>query len=124
MWSANVASSTDAAAARAVKVLGAEAVPNYIISMCTSVSDMLEPMILLKEAGLIEIDESGTLTSTVRIVPLFETIEDLQQGAETLLAALDIPITLVTGSIDERLNEHGYIVPGLGDAGDRQFGPR
>ena len=80
------------AAATAVKRFGPQSVPNYIISMCTSVSDMLEPMILLKEAGLIEIDESGTLTSTVRIVPLFETIEDLQQGAETLLAALDIPL--------------------------------
>jgi uracil phosphoribosyltransferase len=33
-----------------------------------------------------------------------------------------IPITLVTGSLDERLNEHGYIVPGLGDAGDRLYG--
>lgn len=80
------------AAARAVATFGPQAVPNYIISMCTSVSDMLEPMILLKEAGLIDIDaESGTLTSTVRIVPLFETIEDLQQGATTLLAALDLP---------------------------------
>jgi uracil phosphoribosyltransferase len=33
-----------------------------------------------------------------------------------------IPITLVTGSLDEKLNEKGYIVPGLGDAGDRLYG--
>jgi uracil phosphoribosyltransferase len=32
----------------------------------------------------------------------------------------DVPIHLAAA--DERLNEHGYIVPGLGDAGDRQFG--
>jgi uracil phosphoribosyltransferase len=32
----------------------------------------------------------------------------------------EVPIHL--GAIDERLNEHGYILPGLGDAGDRQFG--
>ena len=32
----------------------------------------------------------------------------------------DIPIYVA--SVDERLNEHGYIVPGLGDAGDRIFG--
>jgi uracil phosphoribosyltransferase len=32
----------------------------------------------------------------------------------------DVPIHLA--SVDERLNERGYIVPGLGDAGDRQFG--
>ncbi|MGB9639998.1 MAG: uracil phosphoribosyltransferase [Anaerolineales bacterium] len=32
----------------------------------------------------------------------------------------DVPIYLA--AIDEKLNEHGYILPGLGDAGDRQFG--
>ncbi|MFI6456680.1 uracil phosphoribosyltransferase [Streptosporangium amethystogenes] len=32
------------------------------------------------------------------------------------------PIRLVTAALDERLNEHGYIVPGLGDAGDRLYG--
>jgi len=32
----------------------------------------------------------------------------------------DVPIHLA--AVDERLNEHGYILPGLGDAGDRQFG--
>lgn len=38
------------------------------------------------------------------------------------LSDLQIPITLVTGAVDERLNEKGYIVPGLGDAGDRLYG--
>jgi len=33
-----------------------------------------------------------------------------------------VQITLVTGSLDEKLNEKGYIVPGLGDAGDRLYG--
>jgi uracil phosphoribosyltransferase len=37
-------------------------------------------------------------------------------------ADLDVPISIVTGAIDEKLNEHGYIVPGLGDAGDRLYG--
>ena len=40
------------------------------------------------------------------------------------LEASGLPIRLFTASIDERLNENAYIVPGLGDAGDRQFGPR
>ena len=31
-------------------------------------------------------------------------------------------VRVVTASVDERLNDSGYIVPGLGDAGDRQFG--
>jgi uracil phosphoribosyltransferase len=33
-----------------------------------------------------------------------------------------LPLRVFTASIDERLNDHAYIVPGLGDAGDRQFG--
>jgi uracil phosphoribosyltransferase len=40
------------------------------------------------------------------------------------LASSGLPVRLVTASIDEGLNENAYIVPGLGDAGDRQFGPR
>jgi uracil phosphoribosyltransferase len=38
------------------------------------------------------------------------------------LSAAKLPVRLVTASIDERLNDSGYIVPGLGDAGDRQYG--
>ncbi|MCX6471237.1 MAG: phosphoenolpyruvate carboxylase [Corynebacteriales bacterium] len=81
------------AGAKAVADYGPEAVPNYIISMCTSVSDMLEAMIMLKEAGLFDPGsaEQGPRCS-VRVVPLFETIEDLQQGAATLLAVLDVPL--------------------------------
>jgi len=41
---------------------------------------------------------------------------------EEAFANTGVPITIVTGSLDERLNEHGYIVPGLGDAGDRLYG--
>lgn len=33
-------------------------------------------------------------------------------------------VHIYTASIDERLNEHGYIIPGLGDAGDRIFGTK
>ena len=38
------------------------------------------------------------------------------------LEGLDVPVTVVTAAMDERLNEKGYIVPGLGDAGDRLYG--
>ncbi|WP_018180757.1 uracil phosphoribosyltransferase [Jongsikchunia kroppenstedtii] len=43
------------------------------------------------------------------------------------IAALEqsgLPVRLITAAIDEGLNADAYIVPGLGDAGDRQFGPR
>ena len=33
-----------------------------------------------------------------------------------------VDVTVVTAGLDEKLNEKGYIVPGLGDAGDRLYG--
>lgn len=80
-----------AAAARAVELYGPAAVPNYIISMCQSVSDVLEAAILLKEAGLL--DASGPEPyCPLGISPLFETIDDLHNGASILQAMLDLPI--------------------------------
>ncbi|WP_280461690.1 uracil phosphoribosyltransferase [Nocardia carnea] len=40
------------------------------------------------------------------------------------LAGSGLPVRLVTAVIDDRLDDDAFIVPGLGDAGDRQFGPR
>jgi len=47
-----------------------------------------------------------------------EGVAALERG----LAHVDVPVTVVTAAVDERLNEKGYIVPGLGDAGDRLYG--
>ncbi|MGH3507211.1 MAG: uracil phosphoribosyltransferase, partial [Nocardioidaceae bacterium] len=47
------------------------------------------------------------------------------EGCERIereLGDLEIPITIVTAAMDEKLNDRGYIVPGLGDAGDRLYG--
>tara|TARA_B100000949_G_scaffold39402_1_gene33386 strand:+ start:598 stop:1230 length:633 start_codon:yes stop_codon:yes gene_type:complete len=45
------------------------------------------------------------------------------EGVEAITAQVgDRDVTLVLGALDERLNEKGYIVPGLGDAGDRLYG--
>jgi uracil phosphoribosyltransferase len=41
---------------------------------------------------------------------------------ERELDGLGIPVTVVTAAMDEKLNDKGYIVPGLGDAGDRLYG--
>ena len=43
------------------------------------------------------------------------------EGIEAFHAAHP-DVAIVTAAIDERLNDHGYIVPGLGDAGDRLYG--
>jgi uracil phosphoribosyltransferase len=40
------------------------------------------------------------------------------------IEASGLAVRVYTAAIDERLNDNAYIVPGLGDAGDRQFGPR
>ncbi|MDP1583745.1 MAG: phosphoenolpyruvate carboxylase [Bradyrhizobium sp.] len=65
------------AAAEAHAKFGSSVIPQCIISMCKGMSDMLEVAVLLKEAGLVH--PSGR--SSINIVPLFETIEDLQASS-------------------------------------------
>ena len=57
--------------------------------------------------------------TTVKLVCLLAAPEGVQTMFER---HPDVMIT--TASLDEKLNDHGYIVPGLGDAGDRIFGTR
>lgn len=75
-----------AAAAEAHAKFGARSIPHCIVSMCKGVSDLLEIAILLKEAGLI--DPKGR--SAITLVPLFETIEDLQASAKIMDRLLSI----------------------------------
>jgi phosphoenolpyruvate carboxylase len=74
-------------AAEAHRRLGAAAVPNYVISKATSVSDILEVGVLLKEAGLLRPTDSSL---HVNIVPLFETIADLQKCATVMDELLSV----------------------------------
>ncbi|WP_055178675.1 phosphoenolpyruvate carboxylase [Corynebacterium lowii] len=78
-------------AAAAVERFGAEMVPHCIISMAESVSDILEPMVLLKEVGLIQAGGDAP-TGTVDVIPLFETIDDLNAGASILEELWKIPL--------------------------------
>ncbi|MEL6892538.1 MAG: phosphoenolpyruvate carboxylase, partial [Actinomycetota bacterium] len=80
------------AAADAVTRLGRRAVPHYVISMATAVSDVLEVAVLLKEVGLVRVPtDGGVATSQLDIVPLFETIGDLAGSAATLTSLLAHP---------------------------------
>lgn len=74
------------AAAEAHAKFGTDSIPQCIISMCKGMSDMLEVALLLKEAGLIQ--PSGR--SSINIVPLFETIEDLQASSGIMDRMLSI----------------------------------
>ena len=100
-----------------------EAVEYYLklpetISVRTSI--LVDPMLAtgnsaaaavsrLKQAGVDDIRFCCLLAAP-------EGVEKLQE------AHPDVPI--FTASVDERLNEHGYILPGLGDAGDRMYGTK
>ncbi|WP_371059748.1 uracil phosphoribosyltransferase [Rhodosalinus sp. 5P4] len=64
---------------------------------------------LLKEAG----------ARDVRFLCLLAAPEGVERMHE---AHPDVPV--ITAALDERLNEKGYIVPGLGDAGDRMYGTK
>ena len=77
------------AAAEAHARFGADVISQCIISMCKGMSDMLEVAVLLKEVGLV--NPSGR--SAINIVPLFETIEDLQASS---------------GIMDRMLSLHDY----------------
>jgi phosphoenolpyruvate carboxylase len=72
-----------AAAAEGRRRFGARAVPHYVISHCSAVSDLLEVGVLLREVGLLR---------QVDIIPLFESIADLGRCGEVLGAALDLPL--------------------------------
>jgi phosphoenolpyruvate carboxylase len=76
------------ATAEAHRRYGPESVPHYVISMATTVSDLLEVAVLLKEAGLLHPRE-GVID--LDIVPLFETIEDLQNCGGVMEAVLSLP---------------------------------
>jgi uracil phosphoribosyltransferase len=60
---------------------------------------------------------ASSLTA-VTLLAAPEGVERLRQETQHI----DAPLTLVTAALDERLDERGYIVPGLGDAGDRLYG--
>lgn len=67
------------------------AVSSYIISMTHSVSDLLEVMLLAKEVGLWQYHD-GDVTCPIDIVPLFETVEDLDEADTRLQALFEHPL--------------------------------
>jgi len=77
--------------ARMMKELDREAFGHFILSMTQSVSDILAVYLLAKYAGLFVFDK-GKEYSNLPIVPLFETIDDLQQAPEIMKELLAIPV--------------------------------
>ncbi|PZU11954.1 phosphoenolpyruvate carboxylase [Sphingomonas sp.] len=88
------------AAAEAHARYGAASITTYIISKTATVSDLLEVDILLKEVGLYRADDPAS--STMMVVPLFETIEDLENGPAIMKAYFDLP------EVSSRVVARGY----------------
>ncbi|MGC9420866.1 MAG: uracil phosphoribosyltransferase [Rhodovulum sp.] len=81
---------------------------------------VLDPMLATGNSSAAAVDllkQSGA--NNIRFMCLLAAPEGVERMGE---AHPDVPI--VTAAVDECLNDHGYIVPGLGDAGDRMFGTR
>jgi phosphoenolpyruvate carboxylase len=77
------------AAAKAHRLYGCQAITTYIISKAATVSDLLEVMILLKEAGLYR--PGAAPECDIMVVPLFETIEDLERGPDVMRDYFALP---------------------------------
>jgi uracil phosphoribosyltransferase len=83
-------------------------------------SVVLDPMLATGNSLVAAVDllkERGA--RDIRVLCLLAAPEGVARMAQ---AHPDVPV--VTAALDERLNELGYIVPGLGDAGDRMFGTK
>ncbi|WP_337189228.1 phosphoenolpyruvate carboxylase [Phenylobacterium sp.] len=78
------------AAAEAVRLYGERALGAYVVSKTATLSDILEPLVLMKQAGLVQGGEKGR--SAVRVTPLLETIADLENGPDLLEQWLDAAV--------------------------------
>ncbi|PIE16821.1 MAG: uracil phosphoribosyltransferase [Rhodobacterales bacterium] len=96
----------------------------YYFKVPTELSERLviavDPMLATGNSSVAAIDllkEAGA--KNIRFLCLLAAPEGVARMKE---AHPDVPV--ITAALDERLNEQGYIVPGLGDAGDRMFGTK
>ena len=76
---------------RASRRLSPQSVMCYIISMTHEVSDILEPLLLAKEANLLRWQDGDAMESELDIVPLFETIDDLHRSDSLMQRIFDAP---------------------------------
>ncbi len=96
----------------------------YYFKVPTELEDRLvivvDPMLATGNSSAAAVDLLKKAGATnIRFLCLLAAPEGIARMKE---AHPDVPV--VTAAVDERLNDHGYIVPGLGDAGDRMFGTK
>ena len=84
----------------------------YVLDpMLATGGTLVDAIRYLVDRGADDITAITLLAAPEGIVHVTDALKDLQ-----------VPVQLVTGAVDERLNDRGYIVPGLGDASDRLYG--
>lgn len=71
--------------------ISSEAIDTYVVSMTENASDILEVLLLAKEAGLY-IRDKGNIISLLNIVPLFETIDDFKRAPEIMRKLYSNPV--------------------------------
>lgn len=84
----------------------------YIISMSNDVSDILEVLLLAKESGLYD---PATGVSTIRVVPLFETVDDLKRAPSVMRSLFELPLynAALTGGYNHDSQLAGLQPPNL-----------
>ena len=98
----------------------------YFVNLPSDISErqlfVVDPMLATGGSAVAAIDallKRGAQPNSIKFCCLVAAPE----GVETLRSAHP-EIDIYAAALDERLNEHGYILPGLGDAGDRLFGTK
>jgi uracil phosphoribosyltransferase len=81
---------------------------------------VLDPMLATANSAVAAVDKLKAAGATdIRFMCLLAAPEGVAR-----MAAAHPDVRVFTAALDQRLNDHGYILPGLGDAGDRMFGTK
>ncbi|WP_394219395.1 phosphoenolpyruvate carboxylase [Halobacillus trueperi] len=86
---------------KAHKEFGDRSIEVYLISMTESASDLLEVLVLAKEAGIYRLHADGTVESNINVAPLLETVDDLVAGPDILKTLFEMDV------YSKHLDKHG-----------------
>jgi phosphoenolpyruvate carboxylase len=99
-----------------IERFGRAGIGSFIVSMTRDVSDLLAVYVLAREVGLVHTTEDGTLACDVPVVPLFETVEDLENSPRIMNDFLDHPVTKNSLKLQERTPPIVQVMMGYSDS--------
>jgi phosphoenolpyruvate carboxylase len=74
------------------KEFGERSISVYLVSMTQSPSDLLEVLVLAKEAGIYRLHADGSVENHLNVAPLLETIDDLTAGPKIMKTLFEMPV--------------------------------